>query len=944
MSNNEDAAISDLCRKIEREKTLIAGFNSMRQATNNSQVNSRIDSQVRDAQRNLKYFEKTLQDLQSRKLGDNVSNMTLNNDSGPLPPSHQDDQDPGSYGAPGPGGYSMGGGNGLMPPRAPYAPPAPGQSGLKNRPNYSRLDLIKAETPHLGPRIQLMLSQLEFKLSVEKQYKDGIEKMVRLYQLEGDRKSRAEAEGRRIESSQKIHLLKQALKRHEDLHVADISTDMQDDDSLNIPSQRKPLSGYLSIRIQAIADVDHAATGRFSRGPETFVILKVEDSFKGRTKATRTDRWTDEQHDFDIDKANEIELTVYDKAGEHPMPIGMLWVRISDIAEEMRRKRIESEVKNSGWISADHMGDSGPRPDMQFSPPPGSAGAGSVHAGQQGPSGGFGGGPTPLTNPVVIDDWFSLEPVGKIKLNLSFVKQTRERRPFDVGLGRKGAVRQRKEDAVEQYGHKFVQQTFYNVMRCSLCGDFLKYTAGMQCSDCRLTCHKKCYPSVVTKCISKSNAESDPDEEKINHRIPHRFEAFSNMGANWCCHCGYMLPLGRKQARKCSECSSTCHNNCIHFVPDFCGISNEKANEILGEIRRATKGRQGTSMSERKLRPGTANSVRPAAQPSQPSFMPTPSHQDQTANPQDRPLSYGKDRMSDAYDAPPRSSTYGAPATSVDAARASFAAPPQSPQQPEARPPPAHRQYSSQSAAAAAAAALSGKRSSAAEQRIPPYNRSSTDYQKQQQQQQQQQASQRSSTATTSGDQYPQQRTSQPQPAGYNPADYAAVSGFPVQPLQQPPQQAQPPRQQYPPAPAQSPPPTTTPTSPPSKTATSMGPPARKTQGGNIRVGLDHFNFLAVLGKGNFGKVMLAETKQSKQLYAIKVLKKEFIIENDEVESTRSEKRVFLIANKERHPFLTNLHACFQTETRIYFVMEYISGGDLMLHIQRGQFGTKRAQ
>lgn len=99
-----------------------------------------------------------------------------------------------------------------------------------------------------------------------------------------------------------------------------------------------------------------------------------------------------------------------------------------------------------------------------------------------------------------------------------------------------------------------------------------------------------------------------------------------------------------------------------------------------------------------------------------------------------------------------------------------------------------------------------------------------------------------------------------------------------------------------------------------------------------------------MLGKGNFGKVMLAETKATKQLYAIKVLKKEFIIENDEVESTRSEKRVFLIANKERHPFLLSLHACFQTETRVYFVMEYISGGDLMLHIQRGQFGTKRAQ
>jgi hypothetical protein len=415
-----------------------------------------------------------------------------------------------------------------------------------------------------------MLSQLEFKLDVEKQYLKGIEKMVQLYQMEGDRKSRADAAARRVESTQKIQILKQALKRYEDLHIdMESAADAPDgkitflsldwganmiylDDSINTPNMRKPLTGQLSIRIQAVKDVDHAATSRFARGPETFVAIKVEDNVVARTRATRTDKWDAEYHNVNVDKANEIELTVYDKPSDHPLPIGLLWIRISDIVEEMRRKRIEAEINSSGWISADKMANGGIPPSQfpmnnsqpQFNPPPGAAGAA--------PPQGAGLGNNAVVAPQPIDAWFALEPTGAVHLNISFTKQAKNSRQFDAGLNRKGAIRQRKEEVHEMYGHKFVSQQFYNVMRCALCGEFLKYSAGMQCEDCKYTCHTKCYTSVVTKCISKSNAETDPDEEKINHRIPHRFEKFSNMSANWCCHCGYILPFGKKNCRKCS--------------------------------------------------------------------------------------------------------------------------------------------------------------------------------------------------------------------------------------------------------------------------------------------------------------------------------------------------------------------------------------------------------
>uniref|UniRef100_A0A8C1MNN3 protein kinase C n=1 Tax=Cyprinus carpio TaxID=7962 RepID=A0A8C1MNN3_CYPCA len=107
---------------------------------------------------------------------------------------------------------------------------------------------------------------------------------------------------------------------------------------------------------------------------------------------------------------------------------------------------------------------------------------------------------------------------------------------------------------------------------------------------------------------------------------------------------------------------------------------------------------------------------------------------------------------------------------------------------------------------------------------------------------------------------------------------------------------------------------------------------------------MEDFNCISVLGRGHFGKVLLAEFRRTGKLYAIKALKKGDVVTRDEVDSLMCEKRIFETINVSRHPFLVNLYGCFQTPDHVCFVMEYSPGGDLMTHIHNNVFSERQTR
>lgn len=832
MTEQADPVITDILRKIERERNIAIGANNLRKETNNTNVIQRCNIQIRVAQKNIEYLEDTLKKMtlrQKEKQQMEQSGEDVNSD--------KDEQ---------------------------VAMPI-------HKPTFTVLDLLKYECPSLGHKIQYMLQLLQFKMQVEDKYREANEKIYKLYKADGDRKSLALADEQRLDSDMRLQLIKKSMKQYQSLYV-DVDEISRENAVINT-YHKNPLTGTLLLTITAIRNVDHISSPMLQRNPECTIVVKIDDTTRVKTKPVRTDRWN-ENFTLEVMQANELSFIINDEQDGQQIPVALCWLPLSDIAEEIRRKKvqqIEGGQKDT-WISASSLQmhpSNGLNPASDFNDVAngGAFGASGRASGRLSTS----SSSSKMSNlsaqekervqDPTFSCWFELEPAGQILVTLGFVKgemtnASRMGKAFN-GLGRHGAIRQRKEKVTEYHGHKFVQKQFYNIMCCAVCGDFLRYT-GFQCQDCRFLCHKKCYKNVITKCISKPSLGSktssiDDDEMTLKHRIPHHWVQVTNRGTKWCCHCGYILPWGKKNVRKCAECGQMCHTSCAHLVPDFCGMSMEKANQILQAIKMA-KERKALNDARRLMLQGQQ---------------------------EEKEKQIEQARQIEEH----------------------------------------QRQIREQEEE-------EEKRRENIEQR----RRESRKQEELMYEQKEEQTGEQQNTRASS--------ESYPELAQITDAypEVAITQKSPEQPLRQQPEEE---GKRY------SQRRVSEPANDSSKRVTSLTTKSRHHHHRHHhrhRHGLDDFKFLAVLGKGNFGKVMLAESIHTGQLCAIKVLKKDFIIQNDEVESTRAEKRVFLVANKGRNPFLIKLHQCFQTENRIYFVMEYIPGGDLMWHVQQRRFSQKRAQ
>lgn len=108
------------------------------------------------------------------------------------------------------------------------------------------------------------------------------------------------------------------------------------------------------------------------------------------------------------------------------------------------------------------------------------------------------------------------------------------------------------------------------------------------------------------------------------------------------------------------------------------------------------------------------------------------------------------------------------------------------------------------------------------------------------------------------------------------------------------------------------------------------------------RPDLNSFEYIKQVGQGSYARVFLVKKKETGEYFAMKVLKKAKIFDERSKERVLTERNI--IKNVD-HPFVVKLHYSFQTDEKLYFLLDFLNGGDLFYHIAKsGKFKEKRAK
>lgn len=103
---------------------------------------------------------------------------------------------------------------------------------------------------------------------------------------------------------------------------------------------------------------------------------------------------------------------------------------------------------------------------------------------------------------------------------------------------------------------------------------------------------------------------------------------------------------------------------------------------------------------------------------------------------------------------------------------------------------------------------------------------------------------------------------------------------------------------------------------------------------------VEDFDLLKVLGKGSFGKVMLVRKKDTGILYAMKTLRKANLIKRNQIDHTKAERSIL---QHLQHPYIVNLNFAFQTDSKLYLVLDFVGGGELFFWLKQARkFDQKR--